>query len=120
MQNLEGSISFIDNPRLPIYANLVKNGIITIAQVPVELRGAVEALLASDVPFDLNYEGGSAGVSPIVTYASIHEFPNVGIINRLYLAEDTNSIYRWDGINLIYRCVGTSTIEEINGGNSHG
>lgn len=119
---MENNISFIDNPRLPIYANLVKNGIITIAQVPVELRGAVEALLGSDVPFDLNDEGGSAGTSPIVTYKNIHEFPNVGINNRLYLAEDENAIYRWDSNTLTYQCVGNAitTIEEINGGDSNG
>lgn len=40
------------------------------------------------------------------------EFPSIGDDKKLYIATDEDSIYRFDGVDLIYKCVGRD-YEEI-------
>lgn len=50
------------------------------------------------------------------------EFPSVGEANKLYIAKDENSIYRWDEDEMVYTALGLQTedIKLINGGNANG
>ena len=58
----------------------------------------------------------------VLTYNTHYEFPNLGRINTLYIAEDENKAYRWDVTNLRYYCVGSdyTEIDTIIGGNANG
>lgn len=103
----------VNTPRYAVYANLVKNGCMSLAEVPQELRSQVEAYILSDIPFDLNGEESYAASSPIVEYKSITEFPNIGIGNRLYIARSSNTAYRWDSEKMVYVCI-CDNIEDIN------
>lgn len=91
-------------PQYAVYANLVKNGIMSLAQVPEEARQQVELLIISDIPFDINGEESVAASSPIVEYKTIAEFPNIGIGNRLYIDLTGNKAYRWDSEKMAYVC----------------
>lgn len=42
----------------------------------------------------------------ITQYTSINQFPSTGDEHKLYIAKDTNSIYRWDTSNNIYISIG--------------
>lgn len=105
----------------PVYANLVRNHAMSLAQVPEDIRREVEALVISDVPFDINGEASNAASSPIVEYKNLHEFPNIGIGNRLYVDLENNCLYRWDSVTYTYVLVSSniSQISIIDGGDSN-
>lgn len=92
-------------PRYAVYANLVKNGYMSLSEIPSELRSEVERYIISDIPFDLNGEESYAASSPIVEYKTVAEFPNIGIGNRLYIDLTGNKAYRWDSHKAIYVCI---------------
>lgn len=50
------------------------------------------------------------------------EFPSVGEADKLYIAKDENSIYRWDEDEMVYTALGLQAedIKLINGGNANG
>lgn len=50
------------------------------------------------------------------------EFPSVGEADKLYIAKDENSIYRWDEDEMVYTALGLQLedIKHINGGNANG
>lgn len=50
------------------------------------------------------------------------EFPSVGEADKLYIAKDENSIYRWDEGEMVYTALGLQAedIKLINGGNANG
>lgn len=107
--------SLNNTPQYAVYANLVKNGILSLAQVPKEYRSYVEALVVSDVPFDINGELANAASSSIVEYKTIHEFPNIGIGNRLYIDKQSNKAYRWDSDKMVYSCIQVDVnLDDIN------
>ena len=56
----------------------------------------------------------------ILQYQSIHEFPNIGDENKIYISTSTNSVYRWDDTSIKYYCIGSdyNNIDVINGGSS--
>lgn len=49
------------------------------------------------------------------------EFPSVGEADKLYIAKDENSIYRWDEDEMVYTALGLQAedIKLINGGNAN-
>ena len=70
----------------------------------------------------MNGDTVNAASSPVVVYETIHEFPNIGIGNRLYIDRSKNMCYRWEPSEMHYVIVGSSIhdIKVINGGNSNG
>lgn len=115
-------MSLTITPQHAVYANLVKNGIMSLAQIPSEFRAQVEMLIISDVPFDINGEEAVAASSPIVEYKTKAEFPNIGIGNRLYIDLTGNKAYRWDSDKMAYVCfsedISGYTFNVINCGDS--
>jgi hypothetical protein len=51
-------------------------------------------------------------LTPLV-FNSRFEFPSVGDVRHLYIATDENKIYRYDAIQIIYKCIG-SDYNDIN------
>ena len=53
-------------------------------------------------------------------YSSIYEFPGIGKEKILYIDLSTDTLYRWDDINVKYYCIGSdyNNIKVINGGDS--
>lgn len=58
--------------------------------------------------------GGSAKNE--ISFKNYKEFPNVGNAEKLYIATDENAIYRWDGEENVYICIGRDweNISEIH------
>lgn len=57
--------------------------------------------------------------NPVLRVSNKYELPTVGDENKIYIAVEENSIYRWDDKDLLYYCIGRdyNEIEFINGGN---
>jgi len=43
------------------------------------------------------FTGGGGGTTEVLEYASPSAFPATGTAARIYVATDTNRLYRWDG-----------------------
>ena len=58
----------------------------------------------------------------MVSYATHYNFPNIGEENVGYIATEEHRIYRWDGTDLKYYCIGSdyNEIKTLDGGNAHG
>lgn len=41
-----------------------------------------------------------------ISFKNYKEFPSIGNPERLYIATDENAVYRWDGENNVYICIG--------------
>ena len=50
-----------------------------------------------------------------ICFNSYKEFPSIGNSEKLYIATDENAIYRWDGEENVYICIGRdwNNISEI-------
>lgn len=46
------------------------------------------------------------GTKNEISFKSYKEFPNIGNAEKLYVATDENAIYRWDGEENVYICIG--------------
>lgn len=55
-----------------------------------------------------------------VIFKTRHEFPVIGASDKLYVATDENSIYRYDVASRTYKCVGSDfrMLDLIDGGTS--
>lgn len=65
---------------------------------------------------------GILAIKAVYQYKSKFEFPTLGEVSALYVAQDENASYRWNESDLHYYCVGRDyqEIEVINGGSSNG
>lgn len=66
--------------------------------------------------------GGATGTDGSVVSADTHyEFPNVGSVNKIYIATKENKTYRFNPSSLIYEVIGSDIqdIEVIDGGDAN-
>lgn len=62
--------------------------------------------LALAKKFAKTYADGLIGSQGIFMYANREAFPSAGEVNKLYIAEDSGNMYRWNATDGVYSSVG--------------
>lgn len=72
------------------------------------------------VDFGIDDPHGARYKIPHLTFNSTAEFPNLGDKDVLYIDRSTNSLYRWDVLDVKYYCVGSdmSVLAVVDCGNA--
>ena len=90
-------------------------------------RRGKEGKSAYEVAVDNGFEGTEqewldslVSDAAMITYPTHYDFPNLGRNNVGYIATEENKIYRWDGTDQRYYCIGSDIhdIKVIDGGNA--
>lgn len=57
----------------------------------------------------------------VIQTSTMHEFPNIGKENCVYIDQTNNKTYRWNALDLKYYCIGSdyTQIETVNGGTAN-
>jgi len=74
----------------------------TKTNAPTETTGKFRVLESKTESIDAN-----------LIFGNRHEFPNIGQSNVLYVAEDEDTIYRWDSATQTYRVLRTEPQIEV-------
>lgn len=91
-----GDITVYDNTKIPITDKGVANGVAAL--------GSDGKIVASQLP---------SYVDDVLEYNTLTEFPVVGEGGKIYVALDTNKVYRWSGSAYIY--ITSGAVDSVNG-----